>query len=328
MGVTQSSSSIGCCGLRGEVEPLAGSARLRPATTSELAVRNRTAFADGLARLGLGAADRNEALRVRDEVAGEVRLLDDHYAAIARASYRISSPPEAIAIAQQRRSAFQRLSDWFADRQFEVHATTTLEVRVPLFVVAAPDVDGCRTTLAPAGRRPCALSAEVVVYGAGGGAGAIGHVTTTSGVSVAHGERTVVFVPVTVTVADVTVYDAGRQIGRGIQVGAGAAPRAITPGALRYRPGARPAATGALTDTYFLRTEAPGSVQTYERVEQHPHVETRDLRLGLAAFGVDATIGATVSLTAPVVLDLDLAGGHDYELHEPEQGYGLAWRTR
>src|SRR3954454_23400136 len=141
----QPSPAVKCGGARGEVERSAGSVRLHRAAASELAVLNRSAFADGLAQLGLGADNRDKALRLRDDVAGEVRMLDDYYAAIARASYRACSPPEAIAIADQRRSALQRLSDYFAGWRFEVHATTTVEVRVPLFVIAAPDVAGCHS---------------------------------------------------------------------------------------------------------------------------------------------------------------------------------------
>src|SRR4051794_11483103 len=111
----QPSPAVKCGGARGEVEHSAGSVRLHRAAASELAVWNRSSFADGLAQLGLGARYRDEALRVRDDVAGEVRTLDDYYAAVARASYGLCSPPEALAIAEQRRSALQRLNDCLAD---------------------------------------------------------------------------------------------------------------------------------------------------------------------------------------------------------------------
>src|SRR5262249_26820147 len=124
--VTHSAAPFRGSWFRGEVEPLAGSARLRPAAPWELAVEDRTAFADGLAQLGIAEAERDEALRLRDDVAGEVRTLNDDYAAIARASFPPAPALEAIAIAEQRRRAFQRLSAWFTERHFEVrHRATT-----------------------------------------------------------------------------------------------------------------------------------------------------------------------------------------------------------
>lgn len=45
-------------------------------------------------------------------------------------------------------------------------------------------------------------------------------------------------------------------------------------------------------------------------------------------FGIETTIAATVSLTRQVVVAYDLAGGHDYGLHDLAHGFGMAWRTR
>jgi len=327
MRVTQPSPSVRPDGLRGEVEPVAGRARLRPASASELAVWNRTAFADGLAQLGLGTHDRDEALRLRDDVAGEVRMLDDRYATIARASYRLSCPPEAIAIAERRGAAIQRVSDWFADRRFEVHATTTIEVRVPLFVIAAPDVAGCSSALRPAGISPTTLAGRVTLCGTGGGAGATGNVTTTGRVSVEHGEDKAVFFPVTVTVADVTVHDDGRQVGHGIQVEVSTAPSVVAPGLVRLAHDATPP-IGAVAHTYPLGRDRPGCVFADERIEAYAQPATKDLHIGFTVFGIETSVAATVTLTRPVVVAYDLAGGHDYDLHELAHGFGIAWRTR
>src|SRR5215472_14749169 len=109
MGMTRPCAAVHGGWLRGEIEPLTGSARLRPAAPWELAVDFRTAFADGLAQLGLNDRDRADALRLRDAVAGEVLQLGDEYAAIARASYRPAPVHEAIAILEKRRAAYDRL---------------------------------------------------------------------------------------------------------------------------------------------------------------------------------------------------------------------------
>jgi hypothetical protein len=327
MGVTQSSRWVGRGDVRGGVEPVAGSARLRPASASELSVWNRAAFADGLTQLGLGTGDRDEALRLRDDIAGEVRMLDEHYAAIARASYRLSSPPEAIAIAERRRASIQRLSDWFAARRFEIHARTTIEVRIPLFVIAAPDVAGCYSALRPVGTPPTALSGRVTVNGTGGGSGATGHVTAGGRVDVEPGEIKAVFVPVNLTVADVTVHDDGRQVGAGIQVKVSTAPSVVEPGILRLRPDEAPP-IGVFAHSYEHGCSTPGCVFTHEHVAAPAQPETKELSIGFTVFGAEASVTAGVSLTRPVVLDFELAGGHDYDLHELVQGFGIAWRTR
>lgn len=318
MGVTQSSVSASRGGLRGEAEPVAGTARLRPASATELSLSNRATFVDTLTQLGLGRGDRDEALRLRDEVADEVRILDDHYAVITRASYRFTCPPEAIAIAERRRAALQRLSDWFAARRFDVHATTTIEVRIPLFVVAAPAVAGCRGELRPIGIAPTALSGRVTLGGAGGGNGAVCHVTTSGAVGVRPGDVKAVFVPVNVAVSDVTVYDHGRQIGNGIQVRVQTTRSAVAPGVVLLAPDAIPT-VGDLVHVCHGGAE---------RIEVHAQPETRDVYVDFTVFGVEATITAAVSLTRPVVLDFDLAEGHEYDLHDLAHGFGIAWRTR
>jgi hypothetical protein len=319
-----SAASVRGSWFRGEVEPLAGSARLRPAAPWELAVESRTAFADGLAQLGLATADRDEALRLRDDVAGEVRTLNDDYAAIARASFPPAPALEAIAIAEQRRRAYLRLSAWFTERHFEVRHRATTDLCLPLFVLGAPDITGCRSGITPVGTPPNALSIRFTVYGIGGGA--TGHAVVSDRLSALPSATTVVFLPVKVAVAEVTVHGNGRSMGHGPQIGVAGAPRTSGPAVLRLAPDATPP-IGELVHTYLHRGDLRGQVFAYERRTGCGRAGTREMRLRLGAGGLDAAVTVGVDLAGPVTVATDLVGGHDYELHEPAQGYGIVWRA-
>jgi hypothetical protein len=311
--------------LRGEVEPLAGNARLRPAASCELAVEHRAAFAEGLAQLGLSDPDRADVLRLRDSVAGEVLRVDADYAAIARASCRPAPVHETIAIVEARRTAYGRLAAWFADRRVEVRARATSEVRIPLFVLGAPDVAGCRAALWPAGTPRAALSARFTLCGTGGGDGAIGYVSVTDAVCAGRGTSRVVFVPVKVAVAKVTVYDNYGLVGRGLQVSIAGAPRTAGAFGLQLETDASPP-VGRFVHTYALGDER-SKVFAYERIPTQTQPEIREVRLPISIDGMEAVVTAAVELSSPGMLTLDLAGGHDYDLYEVARGHGFLWRT-
>jgi hypothetical protein len=326
MGVTHPSALVQGSWLRGEVEHLAGSARLRPAAPWELAVEHRTAFADGLTQLGLNDEDRADALRVRDTVAGEVLQLGDEYAAIARAAYRPAPVREAIAILEERRTAHERLAAWFADRRFEVRARATTDVRIPLFVIAAPDVAGCRTELWPTGTPAAALSARFTLFGTGGGGGATGLATITDGVCTGPGTSRLVFVPVKVTVAKVTVYGNQGLAGQGLQVSITGAPRTAGTYAVQLEADT-PSPIGRRLQTCAHRNDAP-DICAYERIPAHAPPEIREVRLPITIEDMEAVVTAAVALSGPVTIAADLAGGHDYDLHDLAQGHGIGWRTQ
>jgi hypothetical protein len=69
--VTHSAARFHGSWFRGEVEPLAGSTRLRPVAPWKPAGENRTVFAEGLAQFGIAATDRDEAPGLRDEATGD-----------------------------------------------------------------------------------------------------------------------------------------------------------------------------------------------------------------------------------------------------------------
>jgi hypothetical protein len=325
MSVTHSAAWVQGSTIRGEVESLAGSARLRPVPPWELAVENRSAFAEGLNQLGMSATDRDAALRLRDDVSGEIRTLDDDYAAIARASFPPAPALDAIAIAEQRRRAYQRLSAWFTERHFEVRHRAAAELRIPLFVVGAPDVAGCRSEITPTGKPANALSVRFTLHGIGGGAS--GHAIVTDRVRAAPGATTAVFVPVKVAVDEVVVHDDGRSIAHGPQIALAGAPCASGPAAMWLPADATPT-VGEPLHTYLHRGDLAGQVFAYERRMGCGYAETRDLRFGIAMGGLEATVTVGVALAGPVTVATKLVGGHDFDLHETAQGYGVVWRTR
>jgi hypothetical protein len=287
-------------------------------------VENRTAFAEGLTQLGIAAAERDEVLRLRDDVAREVRALNDDYAAIARASFPPAPALEAIAIAEQRRRAYLRLSAWFTDRHFEVRHRATTELRIPVFVLSAPDAAGCRSEIVPTGTPPTALSARFTLHGMGGGAH--GHVTVTGRVCATPGSSTIVFVPVNVAVAEVAVHDDVGPMGEGALISIAGAPCTAGPAGLRLAAEETP--TGEPLHTYSHRADLTGQVFSYERRTGSIHSAGREMRLGLSVGGVEATVTVEVALAGPLTVATDLAGGRDYDLHETAQGHGVVWRTR
>jgi hypothetical protein len=157
----------------------------------------------------------------------------------ARASY-FDTPREVRQLVSRRQSLLRRFQDLLAGRGFRVDDVSRSEVRFPLFLLAAPTPEGCSATFSSTTMAGRALTWNVKLLGSGLGGSSNLRVTATWRFRAAAGERNVMFVPMTVTSAVVTLLDRTRVVGTTTQVIASEISTATAPGLLLLEPDAGP----------------------------------------------------------------------------------------
>ncbi|MGW5187848.1 hypothetical protein ACWEOO_01235 [Kribbella sp. NPDC004138] len=222
----------------------------------------------------------------------------------------------------KRRTVKQRFFDRLAGRRFGYSDVTEHEVRVPLFVLAAPEPAGCSATFSQDVMAGRALAWNVTLFGSGLGGSSSFRVTSTWKFQASAGDSKQVFLPVTVTVATVRVMVGERVVTTTRQVVASDATPAKQPGLTLLRPGVQEPA-GEVICEYPLAGDTTGAIATYGAT--YARTSSGRVELGAEAFGVGATLSADVSFDQAIALDLELRGGHDYSLHRLRSGQGMAW---
>jgi hypothetical protein len=210
-------------------------------------------------------------------------------------------------------------------RRFRVEAQEEVELRIPLFVLAAADVAGCTASVTTTVKKGGALKWGITVFGTGLAASAKISVTASSRFTASSGETKVVFLPASITVERGTMLRNGQAIGHGTRVDASNLKQSGAPALLLSPKGARPA-IGAIAERYDLAGDTSGAVATYEYLYERSG--GAELTLGAKAFGVDLSLTGTIELYESLTLTYGLAGGADYELHQVREGCGLVWASR
>ena len=224
----------------------------------------------------------------------------------------------------KRGSLVDRLREWNRGRKFQVEATRQVELRIPLFVLAAAHPAGCTAGLETQQERTGGLEWGVTLFGTGLGGSAKVAVTSSAKFSAASGEIKVVFLPASVTVEKVTVLERGRRVGGGHRVDASNLAKSGAPGLLLLGHGRTPP-MGDLAERFPLAGDGSGAVATYEYA--YKRSGEGDLNVGAKAFGVDIKLKATVELSNSITVTFGLVAGSDYELHRLAEGNGLIWAT-
>ncbi|MGZ4317060.1 MAG: hypothetical protein ACXVRS_14695 [Gaiellaceae bacterium] len=258
---------------------------------------------------------------------GSKQLAADHIDRQIAGAYRspfkyFDTPPEVIELTNNRLSAVDRLRDWFSGRAFRVEQKEDIDLRIPLFVLAAANVAGCTASITTEQEALGALKWGVTVFGTGLGASAQLTVTSSSKFTSTSGEIKVVFLPASVTIEKGTMLKDGRSIGEGYRVDAAKLRTTGAPGLLLLATGKSPP-IGEFAEKYPLSGDTSGAVATYEYA--YTHSRSGDLSLGLKAYGIDLSLKATVTLSRSVTLTYGLVSGFDYELHRLEEGNCLVW---
>jgi hypothetical protein len=311
--------------LQGEAEPFAGETSWSPQAWEESALADRDVFDQSLRNAGLPSADIREALELRDDVASQAELWDrqiDEFRERTKDVRDFGTRPQVRKMTRQRNSVIDRLRDWFGGRSVRVDASEEVELRIPLFVLAAAEVPGCTASVETQQERGGGLEWGITIFGTGLGGSAQVTVASSSKFSAASGEIKVVFLPASVTVEKVTMLDDGREVGHGHRVDASRLEKTGALG-LRLLPEGMIPPLGALAERFPLAEDTTGAVASYEYT--YARSGNGDLSVGVQAFGTGLRLKATVELSESITVAYGLAAGVDYELHQLAEGYGLLW---
>lgn len=101
---------------------------------------------------------------------------------------------------------------WPGRTRKEYGAIQPVALRIPLFVISAPAVPGCKTTMESASSNSLGWSIELELFGNGGSLGKKITVSWSNEVTVGAGRVSQIFLPIWVDVQEVTIYfDGGRE---------------------------------------------------------------------------------------------------------------------
>lgn len=314
--------------MEGDVLPLDAKVERRGLFTWDDAPVDRDAFESSLRDEGVPDDEIEEALQLRDEYIE----LADRYNAFAHArlgvperlkQYGGEGGDEGPAFMTDIHEARRRLVDKMMGRGFELEASELVEVRIPLFTLAAADSEGCSANLAVAERRSkWVIDWGIKVFGSGLSGTAGFSVSSTASFSAMHGETKVIFLPVSFTVQSGTVTKRGKAVGSArradlLSVKGGAL------GLLLLEKGLEPP-IGERVETYLLAGDTSGAVATYEYTAEK--MASRKMNLGAKVLGAELSIGTEITRNNQMVLTYGLRGGRDYELHRVADGDGLVWK--
>ncbi|MEV1177558.1 hypothetical protein [Nonomuraea sp. NPDC049784] len=295
----------------GEVLPVEGQAEI---LTEEQwghlsAVAIQEVFESGLREMGMPAMDIHHIVSQRDMM-------------YARTSKNLKYWPRDVWPRLIGGVLKDRLHDWFSQRAIQVDKSVDVHVHVPLFVLAAPEVTGCKASFKTQEKTAQKLGWKVSVLGAGLEDSGVLEATISSSFNAVSGETKVVFVPISVPVEKVTIIESGHTIGEGHRVNAKELRVTGNPGLLLLPPRDAPP-IGDLAERYPLAGDATGALATYEHVLSS--MFGHSLNIGVQAFGSDVGIRTAIETSTSVTLTYELRGGFDYELHFLAEGQGRVW---
>jgi hypothetical protein len=309
----------------GQIEPTIGrSYALRASSWESAAVYYPETFADSLYSLGLSDNDIAQALAQRDDIAPVVRRIDEwEEAQLTGVMHSDGGASVRNEAAIERRSALDRLRDWWRGREIREQESTELEVKVPLWTFGAPTIQGCSASVEHGHKRGTALSFGVRLAGSGLGGSAEFHTSTIWTFHASSGHVKVVFISTSVRVARVIVMEDGKAISEGFRVDAIAS--VPTEPAVLVLPGSTNLPTTEVARAYPLAHDTTGDVAEYKYM--YEGTNSKSFGIDVKAFSTGVSVKSSVKISGSLALTYQLKGGFDYELRYLHKGHGLVWSS-
>ena len=222
------------------------------------------------------------------------------------------------------------LGDILTGRRYEVEETIDVPVRVPLFRLHAPAVDGAKVTYSQKIESSGEAGWEIKVFGTGLGSSVTLKASHTTKYETSNGACKRIFLPVTIQVSRLGIYRGGDRVGTTIRTEVS---RKGTEG-------------GFVNGIELLRTADCALVATSDRrlftipaIDDSTgapleHEQTFaiggsfEASLGLKAFDVESSVKAKVERQQEVSLGFTVPGGHDYDVYAPSGIDGIACVVR
>ena len=309
--------------MAGASERLEGDIDAQHLTWEERAFGDEAFFTSGLHDLGLPDSKIAEAWSVFSEMSKPLDSIDDQIREFRERDIglHLRTPEELQRLYEKRRSTLKRISDRFKAQTFEINSITQSSLRIPVFILSAPAVEGCSTSFTTSTQLTHNLNFRLTVYGSGIDGATKAWCQARCEFIVNAGDAKIVFLPADLTVGEVSVLVKGKTIAQGSQIQTIDFPESEPAVALIPRD-AYPLA-GARVKTYPLAGDTTGDVSTYSY--DYYQYGTRGFSLKAQAFGLDLGLQVEVALQRTVGLTYTLKGGRDYSLHYVHEGLGITW---
>ncbi len=311
--------------VRGDEQPLQGSANMTWRSWEEAALDSPGTFSADLAASGFPSGDIADAVKLRDSAQADVDAAVASFWEAQPDKY-IDTPPELQAEAGQvyenaRRGALQRLRDWLAGRKVEVQERQRIDLKLPLFLLAAPGASGASAEFETTMARGKQVGWSIAITGTGLSGAAKVDASVSAGFTAGTNEAKLVFLPVTVTAEKLRITQGGMESMR-IDLSDMAREQGLAPGVLLLTGAERPPA-GALAQTYPLSGDPTGAPATYSWA--YKQTKTRGLSVGIKAYGADLALDYSSTLAFSIELTFKLPSGRDYDLFRLAEGDGVLW---
>jgi hypothetical protein len=309
--------------MRGTAKPLIGAAAVESSSSwIDAGLRDPNMLQTDLQTLGYNSEEIAGALEERSHTVDELESISRRIAIYSVGQY-YDTPREVSDLLRRSASLRQRFANFLDRRSFKVEEVTECEIRLPLFLLAAPEPKGCATSFKTASMEARSLAWGIRILGTGLGGDAFVKVTSSYKFAAGAGERKLVFLPMKVTLARVAILEGDWIVGQTNQVVASECVPGTNPGLLLLDAGAE-LSTGSPISTYPLAGDTIGGISTYE--EKYESNTATKVTAGLTAFKTEVSFEAEVSLTREVVLSIELSGGFDYSMLRPADAEGIAWQ--
>jgi hypothetical protein len=239
----------------------------------------------------------------------------------------IVTPPDVMNEVDQvydsaSRSAWSRLSDWWAGRVREVESKEPLNLRLVLFLLSAPSGE-CTSELTAEGTATTNLGWSINIAGTGLGHEGEIEVTTSAGFEAINGQRKLVFVPMSVVLERIVLLEPGSLPVRYWRINVeGLKDQHPAPGVILLAIDSIPP-MGPLLQTYPLAGDTSASTATYSY--KYTQTCAMNLKIGVKVDQVDLGVTAKSTMKSFVELKFKLRSGKDYQLHSACDSDGVLW---
>ena len=284
---------------------------------------DRAAFEDALHRMGLTDEVVAEALVVRDDAyasaTAPINLGNARF-------YGIDGPFNATQERRERnrRWARQSLLDWLSGREWVTEESTMQTVDIPIFVLDSPAVDGCSTTLTRSRVSEEGACWTLGLAGSGFSRSSTIATTVTSTVSSRGGHAKLIFQPLVVEVALVSLREKGQVRSRGLQVVPITSSKDLPPpGAMDF---SRPMDVRSASPVDF-RLSGDTSEDMSEYSFEYESSSGLTTKVGVTAFGATADLAVSRRLQRSLALTAELVAGRDYAMRQLADIDGIRWEA-
>jgi hypothetical protein len=289
----------------------------------DMALRDRAAFAAGLTELGLDEKTVNEGLGRFDKATREAVRGSD----VGRWSFRSEEERAAFRKFIYSHIAKTPIANWLGLLKREVEDAADLKVRIPLFKLHSPKVQGSKVSFVEAGEGSWALPWSITVFGIGTGRTRKFVVKYKRTFDCSNGGCKLIFVPIKLRVEMVATHAGGTVIGRGLRT------EMVLERPLKIETGIASLSEEECSreldaaEDFVYEADFSGDLSDDTHKEEWSLTcsETTETKLGVSALQSSFECRATVTREREIGLAFQLPAGHFYQLKQCREVRGIAW---